>query len=100
MKSEKELNDIFKALIVLSDNEIEEIKDIIDEIIEYKIQDEEVISHLFDRVLSIVFIEDDKKREIFHKLSSYTREFNKELADDYDEILEEDLNEKFDDEDY
>ena len=100
MKSEKELNDTFKALIVLSDNEIEEIKDIIDEIIEYKIQDEEVISHLFDRVLSIVFIEDDKKREIFHKLSSYTREFNKELADDYDEILEEDLNEEFDDEDY
>jgi predicted transcriptional regulator len=97
MKSKKELNDVFKAL---SDNEIEEIKDIIVEIIEYKIQDEEVISHLFDRVLSIVFIEDDKKREIFHKLSSYTREFNKELADDYDEILEEDLNEKFDDEDY
>ena len=89
MKSEKELNDAFKALIELSDKEIEEVKNIIDEIIEYKIQDEETISHLFDR-----------KREIFYKLSNYTRKFNKDLANDYDEILEEDLNEEFDDEDY
>lgn len=48
-------------------------------------------SEVFDRVLSIVFIEDDVKRKIFHKLSDYCREFNKELANDYDEILEEDL---------
>ena len=100
MKSEKELNNAFKALIELSDKEIEEVKNIIDEIIEYKIQDEETISHLFDRILSIVFIEDNKKREIFYKLSNYTRKFNKDLANDYDEILEEDLNEEFDDEDY
>ena len=95
MKSEKELNDAFKALIELSDKEIEEVKNIIDEIIEYKIQDEETISHLFDRILSIVFIEDNEKREIFYKLSNYTRKFNKDLANDYDEILEEDLNEEF-----
>ena len=100
MKSEKELNDAFKALIELSDKEIEEVKNIIDEIIEYNIQDEETISHLFDRILSIVFIEDNEKREIFYKLSNYTRKFNKDLANDYDEILEEDLNEEFDDEDY
>lgn len=100
MKSEKELNDAFKALIELSDKEIEEVKNIIDEIIEYKIQDEETISHLFDRILSILFIEDNEKREIFYKLSNYTRKFNKDLANDYDEILEEDLNEEFDDEDY
>ena len=100
MKSEKELNDAFKALIELSNKEIEEVKNIIDEIIEYNIQDEETISHLFDRILSIVFIEDNEKREIFYKLSNYTRKFNKDLANDYDEILEEDLNEEFDDGDY
>ena len=100
MKSEKELNDTFKALIELSDKETEEVKNVIDEIIEYKIQDEEIISRLFDRILSIAFIEDDKKRGIFYKLSNYIRKFNKKLADDYDEILEEDLNEEFDDENY
>lgn len=100
MKNEKELNDAFKALIELSDKETEEVKNVIDEIIEYKIQDEEIISRLFDRILSIVFIEDDKKRGTFYKLSNYTRKFNKKLADDYDEILEEDLNAEFDDEDY
>lgn len=100
MNIEKELNDAVKTLMELSDKEIEEVKYIIDEIIEYGIRDEEIISHLFDRILSIVFIEDDKKREIFYKLSSYTRKFNKKLADDYDEILEEDLNDELDDEDY
>ena len=100
MKIEKELNDAFKTLIELSDQEIQEVKKIIDEIIEYKIQDEDIISHLFDRILNIVFIEDDKKRKMFYKLSNYTRKFNKELADDYDEILEDDLSEEFDDEEY
>ena len=100
MKIEEELNAAFKSLIELSDKEIVEVKNIIDEIIKYKIEDEEIISHLFDRILSIVFIEDDKKRKIFHKLSNYTRKFNKELADDYDIILEEDFNEEFNIEDY
>ena len=88
MKSEKELNDAFKALIELSDKEIEEVKNIIDEIIEYKIQDEETISHLFDRILSIVFIEDNEKMEIFYKLSNYTRRLNKEFSkNDFDRLV-------------
>ena len=44
---EKELNNAFKTLIELSDQEIQEVKNIIDEIIEYIIQDEEIINHLF-----------------------------------------------------
>ena len=96
MNYEKELNDAFKILIESSKKEVEEVKNIINEIIKYKIQDEEIISRLFDRILSIVFIEDDKKRKIFHRLSSYIRKFNKELADDYDEILEEELNDELD----
>ena len=100
MENEKELNNAFKTLIKLSDKEIEEVKNIIDEIIKCRIQDEEIISHLFDRILSIVFIEDDEKRKIFYKLSSYTRKFNEKLSDDYDEILEEELNNEFNYEDY
>ncbi len=49
---EKELNNAFETLIELSDQEIQEGKNIIDEIIEYKIQDEEIINHLFDRIIA------------------------------------------------
>ena len=34
--------------------------------------------------------------ELFYKLSDYVRKFNKELADDYDEIYEEKLRDEFD----
>lgn len=37
---------------------------------------------------------------MFYKLLNYIRKFNKELADNYDEILEEELNDEFDYEDY
>ena len=40
------------------------------------------------------------KRGMFYKLLNYIRKFNKELADNYDEILEEELNDEFDYEDY
>ena len=46
---------------------------------------------MFDSILSLEFLDDDKKRKVFHKLSNYCRIFDKKLADDYDEILEENL---------
>ena len=46
-----------------------DITKIIDEIIEHKIQDDDILSHLYDRILSIVFFEDNKKMELFYKLS-------------------------------
>ena len=97
MDNEKELMDCLKLLAKSSERDMDELEDLVDEIIEYKIQNENTISQLFDNILSVLLIEDDRKREVFHKLSSYTRKFNKKLADDYDEILEEDLS---DDEEY
>ena len=97
MDNEKELMDCLKLLAKSSERDMDELEDLVDEIIEYKIQNENTISQLFDNILSVLLIEDDRKREVFHKLSNYTRKFNKELADDYDEILEEDLS---DDEEY
>lgn len=92
-------NELQKAIISLgriSEKELENISNDIDKIIEYKIEDERTISHIFDAILSMVFVEDDKKREVFHKLSNYCRGFDKELADDYDKILEEDLTDNYD----
>lgn len=97
MDNEKELMDCLKLLAKSSERDMDELEDLVDEIIEYKIQNENTISQLFDNILSVLLIEDDRKREVFHKLSNYTRKFNIKLADDYDEILEEDLS---DDEEY
>lgn len=96
---EKEYEEIKKAFLLLnesSERELENISDTIDDIIKYKIKDERTISEIFDSILSIEFIEDDIKRNVFHKLSNYCREFDKQLADDYDEILEEDLSDDVD----
>ena len=65
MNNEKELKDSFKMLIDLSDKEIKEIKSIIDEIIEHKIQDDDILSHLYDRILSIVFLKTIKRWNCF-----------------------------------
>ena len=88
---DKELMDAFKLIADREEKELADLSNLIDEIVENNIQNERTISEVFDLILSIVFIDDDEKRNVFHKLSNYCRSFNKELADDYDEILEEDL---------
>lgn len=87
----KKLIDIFKLASDRDEKELFNLSTLIDKIIENNIQNERTISEVFDSILSIVFIDDEEKRKIFHKLSNYCRKFNKELADDYDEILENDL---------
>ena len=84
----KELMDLFRQAANSAEKELSILSNLVDKIIEYNIQDERTISKVFDSILSIEFIDDDKKRNVFYKLSSYCRNFNKELADDYDEILE------------
>ena len=88
---DKKLIDIFKYVIDSEEKQLSDLSNIIDEIIENNIQSERTISEVFDAILSLAFTGDDQKRKVFHKLSNYCRKFNKELADDYDEILEDDL---------
>ena len=90
-KGYEEIKNALLKLSELSERQLEDLSDDIDDIIKYKIEDERTISEVFDSILSIEFIEDDIKREFFHKLSNYCRNFDKKLADDYDEILEEEL---------
>lgn len=94
----KELENILITIKETSERDIDELSDSIDKIIECHITNERTISLIFDTILSIEFIEDDKKIKVFHKLSNYCRSFNEELADDYDRILEQDLNYDYDEE--
>ena len=94
----KNLENALIAIGEISEKNLEDLSNNIDEIIENNITDERTISLIYDSILSIEFIDDDKKRKVFYKLSNYCQSFNKKLADDYNEILEEDLN--YDNEEY
>ncbi len=89
---DKELLELFKQVIIDSDKECKRLSNLVDDIIENNIMSESIISNVFDSLLSLVFI-DDNKINIFHKLSSYCRTFDKSLADDYDKILDEFMSE-------
>lgn len=89
--SEEELMGSLIKIVDMSEKELDDISNYINEIIDLKVEDEKTISYIFDSILSIILVDDDKKRKVFHKLSNYCRKFNKELADAYDKILEEDL---------
>ena len=86
----KELENILITIRETSERDLDELSDSIDKIIECHITNERTISLIFDTILSIEFIEDDKKIKVFHKLSNYCRSFNEELADDYDKISQDD----------
>ena len=87
----KELKDAILLLAKSSEKNLKDISQTIDNIIKYKIQDERTISEVFDSILSLEFVDDDKKRKVFYKLSNYCKKFNKELAKDYEEIFEQEL---------
>ena len=62
---------------------------LIDEIIKFKISDENSISQVFDRMLSLEFINEEVLKELYFKLLNYTKNINKELCEDYKEIYQE-----------
>ena len=86
-KEFKELIDLIKLAYKLEKIEMKESSKLVDEIIEYKIEDENIISRVFDKMLSIAFTSLDDIKEIYYKLLKYTMTFNKELSNDYEEIF-------------
>lgn len=91
---EKELKEMFKLVFELSEKEIDQVSIFVDNIINNQIKNEKTISEVFDLILSIVFIEENKKRIIFYKLLNYCQTFNKQLAADYNKIFEDSLSDK------
>ena len=82
---DKELLELFKQVSIISENELKRLDNIV--------LDERVISEVFDSILSLEFIDEENKGKAFHKLSNYCKTFDSSLADDYDKIFEEFMNE-------
>lgn len=91
----EELKEAILDVSKYSKEQLEELSYGIDQLIEYKEKDERNISYVFDALLSLAFVDEDELKKVFHKLSTYCRKFNKKLADDYDEILEEQLSDEY-----
>ena len=89
----KELLELFKQVSIISENELKRLDNIVLDIIKNNIKNERVISEVFDSILSLEFVNEKNKSKIFYKLSSYCRTFDSSLADDYDKIFEEFMNE-------
>ena len=84
-----DLMKIFHTVHSENNKELEELSLLVDAIIKNQITDEKNVSSVFDRILSVVFVEEDKKRNLFYKLSNYCRCFDENLAMDYERIYRE-----------
>jgi len=86
-KNYKIIKDMFKTLERMNKREIEEISELVDDVIIYKITNENTIGHVFDKMLSLEFIEENDIKKIYYKLLNYSKAFNKELSDDYENFF-------------
>lgn len=66
--------------------DLNKITKVVDRLIEWKIQDEHTISMVFEQLISLMYIAEEKLKNLYYKLLNYTRKFNEELSIDYEEI--------------
>ena len=85
----KEMNELLK---IMNKREIIEISNLVDEVIKYKIVDENTIGHVFDRMLDLEFIDEDDIKNLYFKLLNYSKKINKDLSDDYKKFFDEKFN--------
>lgn len=86
-----ELKEINEVLKIMNKREIEVISKLVDEVIKYKITDENTIGLVFDRMLDLEFIEEEDIKNLYFKLLDYSEKINKDLSYDYKKFY----NEKF-----
>ena len=91
-----EIKDVVMMISTMNDMELDDIEDLIDEVIINKVEDEDTISHVFDRLLSLVFVDEMRLKTLYYKLLDYTKMINKELSEDYLNIYLEDTKEELD----
>ena len=82
-----ELMNLIEIISDMNVRELSDVNDLIDEIVKYKYQDEHSISCVFDRMLSIEFIDEDSLKKPYYKLLKYVRKIDKDLADDYEQFF-------------
>ena len=81
------IRDLAKVINEIEKRNLEECTELVNEIIEYKYEDEDTISRVFDKILSIAFAAEEDIKEIYYKLLNYTKKINKQLSIDYEEIF-------------
>jgi len=86
-KAYEEIKELAIALKNIVQEDINESTELVDNIIKYKIKDEEVISGAFDKMLSIAFAAEEDIKGIYYKLLNYAKKIDKELSEDYEEIF-------------
>ena len=74
-------------LIKISEEELKRLKESVENIINYKIEDEKIISLTFDNLLNLIFAPPEILKNTYYKLLDYTEKFNKELRDDYEKLF-------------
>ena len=82
-----EIKDLVQVINKMNKKELEEVDGLVNNIIKYKHEDENLMSHVYDRMLSIEFIDEKNLKRTYYKLLKYTKKFNKELADDYEKFF-------------
>ena len=75
----------------LNKKELEKLEKIVDRVIKWKIKDERTISMVFDQLLSVVFVDENELKRLYYKLLNYTKTFDEELSNDYEEIFLEQM---------
>lgn len=91
---ENKIKDIVKDINKLNNIEINNIKEEIDYIIKNKITNENDIEKLFDRMLSLVFVDTELIYPLYFKLLNYYKNINNDYACKYKKIYHETFDEK------
>ena len=87
---DKDLNELKHMILYISElneQEFKKYEKAVDRLIKWNIKDEITISSVFDQLLSLVFVDEDKLKEVYYKLLNYTKNFDEELSSDYEEIF-------------
>ena len=92
------MNNSFKDnvnyILELNEQELKRLSKLVNEVINNRIKDEELLSNLFDYLLSLLFIDESKLRVVYYKLVNYVNTFNTDLAEIYDEFYKQDFMEE------
>ena len=82
-----ELMNLIEIISDMNARELSDVNELVDEIVKYKYQDEHSISCVFDRMLSIEFIDEDNLKKPYYKLLKYAKKIDKDLVDDYEKFF-------------
>ena len=83
INNNKEIKNIVNQLKQLSQIELTNLKEIVDNIVQNNIKDEWLIEHTLDRLLNLYFIDELKIRPIYMNLINYYKNINLDASEDY-----------------